>query len=68
MENTIRIIDVESNEVVDREMNEIELEIHEAITQDNDLRAAEQETRKQSRIELLERLGLTEDEAKLILG
>jgi hypothetical protein len=49
-------------------MNEIELEIHEAITQDNDLRAAEQETRKQSRIELLERLGLTEDEAKLLFS
>jgi hypothetical protein len=56
----IRIHNTETNEIIDREMTDIEF--------------AEFETLKQNSLEskakaaLLERLGITEDEAKLLLA
>jgi hypothetical protein len=65
---TIRIHNIETNEIIDREMTDAELESHlaqEAI----DLEKAELRLAKEAaKIELLAKLGITEDEAKLLLG
>jgi hypothetical protein len=64
----IRIHNTETNEVVDREMNEAEFAEHKAklaIQSANDAALAARATEKAS---LLAKLGLTEDEARLLLG
>lgn len=65
---TIRIHDVSTNEIIDREMTDEEFAAHEAsiaaITAENAAIAAK-EAEKQA---LLDRLGITSDEAKLLLS
>lgn len=64
----IRIHNTETDEVIDREMTDEEYEFHLA---DLDRIAEEKRIlaeKSARRAEILERLGLTEDEAKLILG
>ena len=64
----VRIHDLETNEIIDREMNDAEFaeyEANKAIAQ----AAAEAKAKAEAdRAALLARLGLTEDEAKLLLS
>ncbi len=64
----IRIHNVETNEVIDREMTVAEFKIYEAEQAAQAARKAEAEARETQRQAILDRLGLTADEAKLILG
>ena len=64
----IRIHDTSTNEVTDREMTVEEYKIYQervALTQAEDAAKAAQEAKKQ---EILDKLGLTADEAKLLLS
>lgn len=64
----IRIHDVETNEVIDREMTDAEHEIYLAQKAAD---AAEEAAKAQAaadKLALLDRLGITEDEAKLLLS
>ena len=68
----IRIINAETGEVIDRELNIDELS-QQAIDDANELteretKAAETEAKATARAALLERLGITADEAKLLLS
>jgi phosphopantetheinyl transferase (holo-ACP synthase) len=64
----VRIHNTETNEIIDREMNAAEYEKYladKAITDANAAAFADKEAARQA---ILDRLGLTADEAKLILG
>jgi len=67
-----RIINVETGEVIERELNKAEKDqqkIDEAnIKAAEALIKAEQEAKDAARQAILDRLGLTADEAKLLLG
>jgi hypothetical protein len=69
---TIRIHNVETNEVVDREMTDEEFAIYqEELTAHAELEAASEQKALQKideKAALLERLGLTEEELQTILG
>lgn len=65
---TIRIHDIETNEVIDREMTDAEFtqyEADKAAKIEQDLKQATEEAAKAA---ILERLGITAEEAKLILA
>lgn len=64
----IRIHNVETDEVIDREMTAAEFKIYEAEQAAQAAKKAEAEARETQRQAILDRLGLTADEAKLILG
>lgn len=64
----IRIHNVETDEIIDREMNDEEFALFEA---DRAKAIAEEKAKLEAetkRTELLERLGLTEEDARLLLG
>ena len=65
---TIRIHNTETNEIIDREMNDAEYAQYE--TDQADFAAKEQAVAKQAtaKAALLAKLGITEDEAALLLG
>jgi hypothetical protein len=67
-----RIINVETGEVIDRPLNNEEIaqqEIDEAnVAAANAIREAEAETKATARAAILERLGLTAEEAALLLS
>jgi len=67
-----RIINVETGEVIDRPLNDEEIaqqEIDEAnVAATNAIREAEAETKATARAAILERLGLTAEEAALLLS
>jgi hypothetical protein len=64
----IRIHNSQTNEIIDREMTEIEfIELQEQQTAAAQSKA-EAEAKAQAKAELLERLGITADEAKLLLA
>jgi hypothetical protein len=64
----IRIHNLETNEVIDREMNDDEF-AQSQIDKANDLAAkAEAEVKETAKAAILDRLGLTADELKTILG
>jgi hypothetical protein len=64
----IRIHDLATNKIIDREMTDEELVQYEA----DNLKQAQEETKDiakaSAKAELLERLGISEDEVKLLLG
>jgi hypothetical protein len=62
------ITDLSTGEVIVREYNDDEMIGHNALLAQIELEAAEAEAKAQAKAELLERLGITEDEAKLLLG
>jgi hypothetical protein len=62
----IRIHNIETNEVIDREMTNAEFAKYEAINAKLAEQKAEAEAKAQAKAELLERLGITADEAKLL--
>lgn len=64
----IRIHDLETNEVVDREMTVAEFNQHKANLELDAERKAEVEAKEAARQAVLDRLGITADEAKLLLG
>jgi hypothetical protein len=64
----IRIHNIETDEVVDREMNAAEFKQYEADQKANAARLIEAEQKATAKSALLEKLGITEDEAKLLLA
>jgi len=65
---TIRIHNTETNEVIDREMNDAEFAQYEADQLVQAEVKAKAEAKAAEKAALLARLGLTEDELKTILG
>ena len=64
----IRIHNIETNEIIDREMNEEEYRQFLERQERSRILDEELEQRKVARNALLEKLGITEDEAKLLLS
>jgi len=64
----IRIHNIETDEVIDREMTAAEFKIYEADQKANAAKQAEAETKAAQRQVILDKLGLTNDEAQLLLG
>jgi hypothetical protein len=65
---TIRIHNIETNEVIDREMTDTEFTKYEADQTAETARQAEIQAKEAARQAILDRLGLTADEAQLLLG
>jgi hypothetical protein len=65
---TIRIHNIASDEIIDREMNDAEFAEHQADLAANAKKQAEAEARATAKAALLSRLGISEDEAKLLLS
>ena len=64
----ITVHNVETNEVIDREMTDSEFAKYEADQEANRLRQAEAEANAAEKAALLDRLGISEAEAKLLLS
>ena len=64
----IRIHDLTTNEVIDREMNDTEFAQYQAEQSAAATKAAEEAAKEQARQALLAKLGITEEEAKLLLS
>jgi hypothetical protein len=64
----IKIVNVETGEEIEREMNAEELAQWEADRAEAEAAAAAKEEAEVKRQALLEKLGITADEAKLLLG
>lgn len=64
----IRIHNTETNEVIDREMSESEFAQYEAERATAAARLAENAVKAESKAALLDRLGITAEEAALLLG
>ena len=64
----VRIHDLETNEVIDREMNDAEFAQYEADKATQAAADAAKAKAEADKAALLARLGLTEDELKTILG
>ena len=65
---TIRIHNSETDEIIDREMNDEEFAQYQIDQTQFAAEKAEAEAKAQAKAELLERLGITADEAKLLLA
>jgi hypothetical protein len=64
----IRIHNSQTGEVIDREMTDLEFAQAKADQEAYAERQAQAEAKAQAKTALLERLGMTEDEAKLLLS
>ena len=64
----IRIHNAETDEIIDREMTAAEFKEFEIEKKKNAAIKAEAEAKAQAKTALLERLGISEDEAKLLLS
>lgn len=64
----IRIHDLETNEVIDREMNDTEFAQYEADQAALAAKEAEATAKAEAKAELLARLGITAEEAQLLLS
>jgi len=64
----VRIHDLSTDEVIDREMNDAEYEAHLAQVEAHKVAEAAKAKAEAAKAALLARLGLTEDELKIILG
>ena len=65
---TIRIHDLTTDEIIDREMTAAEFKVYEARQKANALTKAEIDAKAEARQVIFDRLGLSADEAKLLLG
>ena len=65
---TIRIHNTETNEVIDREMTNDEFDGYEANIAASKIRQAQADAKEAAKAAILDRLGLTADELKTILG
>jgi len=64
----IRIHNVETDEVIDREMNDAEFAQYEADKAAQAIAQAEAETKSTAKADLLAKLGITAEEARLLLS
>ena len=64
----IRIHNTETNEVIDREMTNAEFAIYEADQAAQAIAEAEAKAKETAKAAILDRIGLTADELKTILG
>ena len=64
----VREHNLETDEVIDREMNDAEFEAYQAQQEANKAAEAAKAKAEADKAALLARLGLTEDEAKLLLS
>jgi hypothetical protein len=65
---TVRIHNSQTDEVIDREMNDAEFAQYEADQVAYATAAAEAEAKATAKAALLEQLGITEEQAKLLLS
>ena len=65
---TIRIHNAQTDEVIDREMTDAEFAEFTAQNQSLEIERTEAESKAARRQEILDKLGLTNDEAQLLLG
>jgi len=65
---TIRIHNIETDEIIDREMTEAELAEYEKQKAKDKLAAEAKTNEAAAKAALLDRLGITADEAKLLLS
>jgi hypothetical protein len=64
----IKIHNIETDEVIEREMTDSEFAKYEADKAEYAIEQAEAQAKAAARQAILDRLGLTADEAKLLLG
>ena len=64
----IRIHNLETDEIIDREMSDEEFEAYELQLANAEKHQAQTEAKAAARQAILDRLGLTEEEARLLLG
>ena len=64
----IRIHNTETNEIIDREMNDDEFAQYQADQAAQAIAKAEAEVKENAKAAILDRIGLTADELKTILG
>jgi inosine/xanthosine triphosphate pyrophosphatase family protein len=64
----VRIHDLSTNEIIDREMTAAEYKEHQANQAEKALIKAEAEAKATAKAAILDRIGLTADELKTILG
>jgi hypothetical protein len=64
----IRIHNVETDEIIDREMNDVEFAQYETDKAEQATAKAEAEAKETVKAAILDRIGLTADELKTILG
>lgn len=64
----VRIHNTETNEVIDREMNDDEFAQYEADIAAYEAEKAQAEAKATAKTALLDRLGITAEEAQLLLG
>ena len=64
----IRIHNAETNEIIDREMNDAEFAQYQADQAAQAIAKAEAEAKETAKAAILDRIGLTVDELKTILG
>jgi hypothetical protein len=64
----VRIHNTETDEVIDREMNDDEFAEYEAKQIEHASKQAEAAAKATARAAILDRLGLTAEEAKILLG
>lgn len=65
---TVRIHNTETDEVIDREMNDVEFAAYEADQTAQATAQAEAAAKESARQALLTKLGITAEEASLLLG
>lgn len=65
---TVRIHDLSTDEVIDREMNDVEFAQYEADQAAAATQAAAEAAKAAQKQLLLDRLGITQEEAQLLLG
>ena len=64
----VRIHNIETNEVIDREMTNAEFAAYKAEQEAQDILKQEAEAKAAAKAALLERLGITAEEASLLLA
>ena len=64
----IRIHNTETDEIIDREMTAAEFKIYEADRAERATKQAEVDAKETAKAAILDRIGLTADELKTILG
>ena len=64
----VKIVNVETGEEIEREMTDVEFAQYEANQAAESARKSEEAAKAQARQAILDRLGLTEEEARLLLG
>jgi len=65
---SIRIHNIETDEVIDREMNDAEFAQYQAEQAAQAIAKAEAQVKETAKAAILDRIGLTTDELKTILG